>query len=164
MVRTIVGLGSFLVSILTLNEENQGWEPIHPKYKANWSWHSTKKIKDENPSIQIYKANWSWHSTKKIKVENPSIQNTRQIDPDTQRRKSRMRTHPSKIQGKLILTLNEENQGWESIHPKYKANENTNRHNPKKKQKQTINKNQVKTLCKRGLMTTKWQSTITKKT
>jgi len=26
------------------------------------------------------------------------------------------------------------------IHQKYKANENTRRHNPKKKQKQTINK------------------------
>jgi hypothetical protein len=34
-------------------------------------------------------------------------------------------------------------------HPsKYKANENTSRHNPKKKQKQTIKKNQVKTLWK----------------
>ncbi len=34
-------------------------------------------------------------------------------------------------------------------HPsKYKANENTSRHNLKKRQKQTINKNQVKTLCK----------------
>jgi hypothetical protein len=31
------------------------------------------------------------------------------------------------------------------MHQKYKANENTSRHNPKKKQKQTINKNQVKT-------------------
>jgi hypothetical protein len=32
------------------------------------------------------------------------------------------------------------NQGQEeSIHQKYKANENTSRHNPKKKQKQTIN-------------------------
>ncbi len=40
------------------------------------------------------------------------------------------------------------NQGQEPIHQKYKANENTSRHNPKKKQKQTINKNQVKTLCK----------------
>jgi hypothetical protein len=28
------------------------------------------------------------------------------------------------------------NQGWESIHQKYKANENTTSHNPKKKQKQ----------------------------
>jgi hypothetical protein len=37
------------------------------------------------------------------------------------------------------------NQGWEPMHQKYKANENTSRHNPKKKQKQTINKNQVKT-------------------
>jgi hypothetical protein len=31
-------------------------------------------------------------------------------------------------------------QGWESIHQKYKANENTSKHNPNKKQKQTINK------------------------
>jgi hypothetical protein len=38
------------------------------------------------------------------------------------------------------------NQRWEPIHQKYKANENTSRHNPKKKQKQTINKDQVKTL------------------
>jgi hypothetical protein len=41
-----------------------------------------------------------------------------------------------------------QNQGWEPSHQKYKANENTSRHNPKKKQKQTINKNQVKTPCK----------------
>ncbi len=40
------------------------------------------------------------------------------------------------------------NQGWEPIFQKYKVNENTSRHNPKKKQKQTINKNKVKTLCK----------------
>jgi len=40
------------------------------------------------------------------------------------------------------------NQRWEHIHRKYKAYENTSRHNPNKKQKQTINKNQVKTLCK----------------
>jgi hypothetical protein len=33
------------------------------------------------------------------------------------------------------------NQGGEPIHQKYKANENTSRQNPKKKQKQTINKN-----------------------
>ncbi len=38
------------------------------------------------------------------------------------------------------------NQGWEPIHQKQKANENTSRHNLKKKQNQTINKNQVKTL------------------
>jgi len=44
--------------------------------------------------------------------------------------------------------IKKKNQGWERIHQKYKANENTNRHNPKKKQKQTVNKNQVKTLCK----------------
>jgi len=42
------------------------------------------------------------------------------------------------------------NQGWEPIHLKYKANENTSsRHNPKKKQKQTINKNHIKTLSSR---------------
>ncbi len=34
------------------------------------------------------------------------------------------------------------------MHQKYKANENKSKHNPKKKQKQTINNNQVKTLCK----------------
>jgi hypothetical protein len=39
------------------------------------------------------------------------------------------------------------NQRWEPIQQNYKANENTSRHNPKKKQKETINKNQVKTLC-----------------
>jgi hypothetical protein len=48
------------------------------------------------------------------------------------------------------------NQGREPIHQKYKANENTSRHNPKKKQKQTINKNQVKRdPMQRGFMTTK---------
>jgi hypothetical protein len=37
------------------------------------------------------------------------------------------------------------NQGWEPIQQKYKANEyNTSRHNQKKKQKQTINKNAKK--------------------
>jgi hypothetical protein len=40
------------------------------------------------------------------------------------------------------------NQGWEPIHEKYKVDENTSRCNPKEKQKQTINKNKVKTLCK----------------
>ncbi len=39
-------------------------------------------------------------------------------------------------------------QGWEPIHQKYKANENTSRHNPKTKQKLTINKNQANTLFK----------------
>jgi hypothetical protein len=33
------------------------------------------------------------------------------------------------------------NQQWEPIHQKYETNENTRRHNSKKKQKQTINKN-----------------------
>ncbi len=36
------------------------------------------------------------------------------------------------------------NQGWEPVHQKCKANENTSRHNSKK----TISKNHVKTLCK----------------
>jgi hypothetical protein len=31
------------------------------------------------------------------------------------------------------------NQGWESIHQKSKANENTSKHNPNKKQKSTVN-------------------------
>jgi hypothetical protein len=39
-------------------------------------------------------------------------------------------------------------QEREPIHQKYKANENTSKHNPKKKQKQTIYKTKVKTLCK----------------
>jgi hypothetical protein len=33
------------------------------------------------------------------------------------------------------------NQRWEHIRQKYKANDNTSKHNPKKKQKQTISKN-----------------------
>jgi hypothetical protein len=37
------------------------------------------------------------------------------------------------------------NQGCEPIQQKFKANENTSKYNPKKKQKQTINKNHVKT-------------------
>jgi hypothetical protein len=36
--------------------------------------------------------------------------------------------------------VNKKNQGWELIHQIYKAKENTCRHNPKQKQKQTINK------------------------
>jgi hypothetical protein len=40
------------------------------------------------------------------------------------------------------------NQGWDGSHQKYEPNENRSRHNPKKKQKQTIDKNQVKTQCK----------------
>ncbi len=40
------------------------------------------------------------------------------------------------------------NQGREPIHKKYKAKDNINKHNPKKKQKQTIYKNKVKTLRK----------------
>jgi hypothetical protein len=40
------------------------------------------------------------------------------------------------------------NQGQKPIHQKYKTNESTNRHKPKKKWKQTINKKKGKTLCK----------------
>jgi hypothetical protein len=36
------------------------------------------------------------------------------------------------------------NQGQESIHQKYKANENASRHNSKKKQKATINKKKIR--------------------
>jgi hypothetical protein len=43
-----------------------------------------------------------------------------------------------------------QNQGWEPIHENYKATENTSKHNPKKKQKQIINKNQIKILCKKN--------------
>ncbi len=54
---------------------------------------------------------------------------------------------------KTLLEIEEKpcknkNQGWEAIQQKYKANENTNRHNLNIKQKQTINKNQIKTPCK----------------
>jgi hypothetical protein len=42
-------------------------------------------------------------------------------------------------------TINK-NQGWEPIQQKYEANENTSKHNPKKKK--IVNKNQIKTLCK----------------
>jgi hypothetical protein len=52
------------------------------------------------------------------------------------------------------------NQGWVPIHQKYKAKENTIRHNPKKKTKA---KNQPKS-GKDLLMAMKLQSTITKKT
>jgi hypothetical protein len=43
------------------------------------------------------------------------------------------------------------NQGWEAIQQKCKANENTSIHNLNIKQKQTINTNQIKTLCKEDL-------------
>ncbi len=57
------------------------------------------------------------------------------------------------------------NQGWEPIHQKYKANENTSKHNPKKKQKQTINKKKSgKTLCKECSWLKNDNQTITKKT
>jgi hypothetical protein len=47
------------------------------------------------------------------------------------------------------------NQGWEPIHQKYKAKENTNRHNPKKKRKQIVNKKEGKNLMQRRPMATK---------
>jgi hypothetical protein len=41
------------------------------------------------------------------------------------------------------------NQGQKPIHQKYKANESTNRHNPKKKKnKQSMKNKEKKTLCK----------------
>ncbi len=45
-----------------------------------------------------------------------------------------------------------------TIQQKYKANENTSRHNPKKNKKQTINKKLSKDLMQRGLMVTKWNN------
>ncbi len=39
------------------------------------------------------------------------------------------------------------NQGQEPIHQRYKTNESTSRHNPKKKQKQIVQKKK-KNLCK----------------
>jgi len=53
--------------------------------------------------------------------------------------------------------------GWEPIQQKHNSNENTSTHNPKKKQKQTINKKSGKDTKQWGLMVTKWQSMITKK-
>jgi hypothetical protein len=48
------------------------------------------------------------------------------------------------------------NKGWESIHQKYKANENTSKHKPNKKQKQTINiKKSGKNLVQRRVTTKK---------
>jgi hypothetical protein len=52
------------------------------------------------------------------------------------------------IEPKWKKNLVNKNQRGEPIHQTYKANENTSKHNPKKKQKQTINKNQINTLCK----------------
>jgi hypothetical protein len=48
------------------------------------------------------------------------------------------------------------NQGWEPIQEKYKANENTSRHNLNIQQKQIINtKKKSKNKMQRGLMITK---------
>jgi hypothetical protein len=44
------------------------------------------------------------------------------------------------VGGKKKHLINK-NHGWEPIQQTYKANENTSRQNPKKKQEQTINKN-----------------------
>jgi hypothetical protein len=57
-----------------------------------------------------------------------------------------------------------QNQGWEPIYQKYKANENKNRRNPKKKQKQTTNKNQAKNLCEEDSWLWNDNQQITKKT
>jgi hypothetical protein len=55
-----------------------------------------------------------------------------------------MSNHVSKVGLQKKKNPVNKNQGWEPIHQKLKANGNTSRHNPKKKQKQTINKNWVK--------------------
>jgi hypothetical protein len=59
--------------------------------------------------------------------------------------------HPNIEQAFQRKTLQIEKKKWEPINQKYKANENTSRHNLKEKQKKTMNKNQVKTLCKKDL-------------
>jgi hypothetical protein len=46
-------------------------------------------------------------------------------------------------------------QGWEPIQQKYKANENTSRHNLKRKQKQNNQQKSGKDLMQRGLTTIK---------
>jgi hypothetical protein len=48
-----------------------------------------------------------------------------------------------------IKTLQIKYQGWEPIHQKYKANENTSRHKPKGKKTQTIIKKSCKNLMQR---------------
>jgi ribosomal protein S8 len=40
------------------------------------------------------------------------------------------------------------NQGCKPIHQNYKVKKSKRRHNPKKKQKQTMNRNKVEILCK----------------
>jgi hypothetical protein len=48
------------------------------------------------------------------------------------------------------------NQGWDPMHQKYKANENSSRHNSKKnKSKQTTKKTSSNNLVQRGLTTMK---------
>jgi hypothetical protein len=47
------------------------------------------------------------------------------------------------------------NQGWKPIHQKCKANENTSRHNPKKKTKANNQQNLSTDLMQRGLTVTK---------
>jgi hypothetical protein len=47
------------------------------------------------------------------------------------------------------------NQGWEPIHQKYKANENTSKHNPKIKTKANNEQKSGKDPVQRGLMAMK---------
>jgi len=56
-----------------------------------------------------------------------------------------------------MKNLVNKNQGWEPIHQKYKANENSSRHNRKKNKSKTINnkKKSSKDLVQTGLMTMK---------
>jgi hypothetical protein len=61
----------------------------------------------------------------------------------------------SNLHLKRKKNLVNKNQGWEPIHQKYKANENTSRHNPKKKTKVNNQQKLIKDLMQRGFMTTK---------
>jgi hypothetical protein len=54
-----------------------------------------------------------------------------------------------------VKNLVNKNQGWEPIHQKYKANENTSTHNPKTKTKVNNQQKLIKDLMQRGVMTTK---------
>ncbi len=50
-----------------------------------------------------------------------------------------------------------QNQGWEPIQQKYKANKNTSRHNPKEKTKVNNQQMSYKDPMQRQLMAMKWQ-------
>ncbi len=58
-----------------------------------------------------------------------------QICPRTYLIKSWLKDSNQEEEGKGKKNLVNQNQGWEPIHPKYKAEENTCKHNPKKETK-----------------------------